>query len=207
MRRALLAGALAALALPAFAHAAPITTGHIDALDVDYAGGVLSLDIRDARTATVNDDLDPATAELYALPASQTSVPGGSGWAFLGTPGSPVWILPQSLNPALLWPGWNTENVGAGLLVGDGVTLRLEGVSGPGRFALYTTSAFGAPTVRFNSGDGLPDALAVARNVHAHANWAFTAAGTYTVGFRAVGTAIGGLPKDSGLKTYRFVVQ
>lgn len=60
--------------------------------------------------------------------------------------------------------------------------------------------------MKFNSGDGLPDTLAVARNTHAHANWAFKAPGTYTLTFRATATTTGGVAKESGLVDYTFVV-
>jgi surface-anchored protein len=196
VRTALLAAG-AALALVAPAHAlTPISTGHIDALDVDLDGGALTLDIRDSRTATVNDDLDPATAELQALSAAKTTIPTGSTWSFLGTAGSPVWILPQTQNPGLLWPGWSTEDTPGA------VTLRLESVTGPGRFVLYTTSTFGTPSVKFNSSDGLPDTFGIAAGVHAHGNWAFGAAGTYRLTFRALALGL-----DTGMRTYTVVVK
>jgi surface-anchored protein len=42
--------------------------------------------------------------------------------------------------------------------------------------------------VLYNSGDGLPDAKPLAVGAHTHADWAFNAAGTYTVTFRVSGT-------------------
>jgi surface-anchored protein len=196
-RLAMIAAAAAALGFAAPAHAlTPVSAGHLDVLDVDLVGTSLTLDIRDARTAVVDDDLDPATVELHALPASRTTVPAGATWSFLGSAGSSVWILPQTQNAALLWPGWNTEDTAGA------VTLKLESVSGPGRFVLYTTGAFGAPSVKFNSADGLPDTFAVAGGTHAHGNWAFGAAGTYTLTFRALASG-----RDSGTRTYTVVVE
>jgi surface-anchored protein len=196
-RLVLTAIATATFAGAAPAHAlAPISSGHLDVLDVDLDGNLLTLDIRDSRTASVNDDLDPTTVELHVPVGAKTTVPAGATWAFLGTAGSDVWILPQTQNPALLWAGWNTDDTPGA------VTLRLESASGPGRVVLYTTGTFGTPSVKFNSADGLPDSLAVAAATHAHGNWAFGAAGTYTLTFRALASGY-----DSGTRTYTVVVE
>jgi surface-anchored protein len=184
----------------------PLTTGHVDALDVDYDGTNLTLDVRNHNVSPIADDVDPATLELHAVPASRTTVPAGSQWAFLGPAGSPVWILPQIQRSDVLWPGWDTSNVPAGALQGDRVAVRLVSVAGPGQFALYTVSSFGQPTVLLNSGDGLPDTWNLSRGVHGHGNWAFRAAGTYTLTFEVTATTTGGAPKSSGQVAYQFVV-
>lgn len=186
--------------------ATPITAGHIDALDVDYDGTSLTLDIRDHNVSPIDDDVPPGSVELHAVPASQTTVPADSRYAFLGPAGEPVWILPQTQRPDVLWPGWDTSDVPAGVLQNDRVTVRLASVSGPGQFVLYTVNSFGTPTVRLNSGDGLPDSFDVARGVHAHGNWAFRAAGTYTLTFEVTATTTGGDAKTSGQVAYTFVV-
>lgn len=184
----------------------PVRTGHIDALDVDYDGASLTLDVRDHAVSPIADDVDPATLELHAVAASRTTVPAGGQWSFLGAAGSPVWILPQVQRSDVLWPGWDTGDVPAGALQGDRVTVRLVEVSGPGHFALYTVDAFGRPTVRYDSADGLPDALVLSRAAHGHANWAFRAAGTYTLTFEATATTAAGAARSSGRVAYRFVV-
>jgi surface-anchored protein len=184
----------------------PIRTGHVDALDVDYAGGALTLDVRNHNVSPIADDVDPATLELHAVAASRTAVPAGSQWAFLGPAGSPVWILPQVQRTGVLWPGWDTNDVPAGVLQNDRVDLRLVGVSGPGHFAVYTVDSFGRPTVRYNSADGLPDTLTLSRAVHGHANWAFRAAGTYTLTFEATATTTDGAARSSGQVAHQVVV-
>jgi surface-anchored protein len=184
----------------------PLTTGHIDALDVDYDGTNLTLDVRNHTVSPINDDVDPATLELHAVPASQTTVPADSRYAFLGPAGAPVWILPQTQRTGVLWPGWDTNDVPAGAFQSDRVTVRLASVSGPGQFTLYTVNSLGSPTVLLNSADGLPDAFNVSRGVHAHANWAFGAAGTYTLTFEVTATTTGGATKTSGQIPYQFVV-
>ncbi|MFI5845241.1 choice-of-anchor M domain-containing protein [Catenuloplanes sp. NPDC051500] len=168
----------------ATAQAAPITltAGHVDVLDVDYTGGVVTLDLRDG-TGSTPVDRNPADVILAVPAAAKTTVPSGTAWSFLGAAGSPVWVLPQSQNPNLLFAGWDTT----GATGAPALTFRLTGVSGPGRFSVYTTGSFGTPTRLFDSGDGLPDSLAVPVGTHAHANWAFSAAGTYAVTFEAGG--------------------
>jgi surface-anchored protein len=75
--------------------------------------------------------------------------------------------------------------VEAGVFTNDQVTLKLCGVYGPGKVSAFTTDAFGSPTVLFNSRDGLPDTTTLSASGHQHANWAFTAAGTYRFVFSA----------------------
>lgn len=187
--------------------ATPISDGHIDALDVDYEAGDLTLDIRDHNPSPTDDDVDPATVTLHAVPASKTTVPASPAYAFLGPAGSDVWILPQTQRAGVLWPGWDTNDVPAGVLQNDRVTLRLLSASGPGSFALYTVNSFGTPSVVLDTADGVPDSFLVNRGVHAHANWAFRAAGTYTLVFEVAGTDTTGNPVGSGPVTYTFVVE
>lgn len=211
MKGRVFAGAAAAvlmtLASVAPAHAATtISSGHVDAVDVDWTGTALTLDLRDG-TVTPNVDRNPADVVLNAVSASRTTVPAGSAYGFLGTPGAPVWILPQTQAAAIVWPGFNTEGVPSGALQGNAVNVRLVSATGPAQVSVYTTSSLGTPTVWFDSGNGLPDNRSFPVNTHAHANWAFEAAGTYTLVFEATGTTAAGAAVSSGLKTYTFTVQ
>ena len=185
----------------------PISTGHIDALDVDYEAGNLTLDVRDHNVSPMADDVDPATLELHVVPAAKTTVPASPAYAFLGPAGSPVWILPQTQRAGVLWPGWDTADVPAGVFQDDRVNVRLVSVTGPAPFAIYTVNSFGTPAVVLNSADGLPDGFVVNRATHAHANWAFRAAGTYTLVFEVTATDTGGAPVSSGPVSYTFVVE
>ncbi|MEV6299495.1 choice-of-anchor M domain-containing protein [Actinoplanes sp. NPDC051861] len=195
--------AVVALTLAAVVAAAPVTltSGHVDVLDVDYNAGTLVL--------TVNDDTaerDPADVVLQVPATAKITVPSGSGWSFLGSPGATAWVLPQASTAGLLWAGWNTTEIPNNVLQGNSVTFRLTGVSGPGQVSVYTVSA-GTPTRVFDSSDGLPDTRTVARNVHAHANWGFTSAGTYTVSFEVTGKlASTGATVTTGTKAFTFTV-
>jgi surface-anchored protein len=201
-----MAAALASMLVAAPAHADPITltSGHVDVLDVDYVSGALVLRVLDGTGAT-DVERNPADV-IFQVPvaAKTTSVPGTPAWSFLGTGGT-AWILPQNQTSGLLWPGWNTTEVPAGVFVGDKVTFNLTAVSGPAGFSIYT-AAGGTPTVLFDSGNGLPDTLDVARLAHAHANFGFDAAGTYTVTFNVTGTLVGGGSISSGSKQFAFQV-
>jgi len=141
--------------------------------------------------------------------AASNSVPAGSQWSFLGAPGDPVWVLPQTENPQLLFLGLGTEELAAGIFTDNQVTLSLKAVSGPGNFAVYQTDMFGSPTVFMNSADGIGsgDAVTLTAGGHRHVNWAFTAPGVYAVDFEASGTlADSNLFTASGDVTYTFAV-
>ncbi len=204
---AVVAGFVAAVLTVDPAHAVTtISSGHVDAIDVDWTGSALTLDLHDG-TVTPAVDRQPADVVLNAVSASKTTVPSSSAYSFLGTPGSAVWILPQTQASGIVWPGFNTAGVPSGALSGNTVSVKLVSASGPADVSVYTTSSLGTPTVWFDSGNGLPDTRAFAVNTHAHANWAFEAAGTYTVTFEATGTTAAGAAVTTGQKTYTFTVQ
>jgi surface-anchored protein len=189
------------------ANAATIQSGHLDAFDIDYVNGSLTLDIKTYSPA--NDDLSPAGTTLRVLSSSTITVPSGTAWSCLGPAGSTMYVAPQTQNPNLLYAGWNTEDVPAAQ---GPVRLQLVSVTGPAgaRFALYTTAGFPAtPTFRLNSNSAPGCGLTlwpggIAAGTHAHGNWAFSALGTYTLTFQA--TAQNGAGATSGTVSYTFQV-
>jgi len=141
--------------------------------------------------------------------AAFNTVPTGSQFSFLGSPGSPVWILPQVQDPSLLFLGLGTEELPSGLFLDDHITLSLRAVRAPGQFSVYTVNPFGNPTVIMNSADGCTgvDSVLLAVGGHEHVNWAFSAPGTYEVDFEASGTlSDGSVFTSSGPTTYTFSV-
>jgi surface-anchored protein len=201
---AVLAAALSlvvAAAVPAQAATVTLTSGHVDVLDVDYTAGTLAL--------TVNDDVaerNPADVIFQVPAAAKITVPSGSAWSFLGTAGGTAWVLPQGNTSGLLWAGWNTAEVPSGVFQSNSVTFRLNSFTGPGHVSVYTVSA-GTPTRLFDSSNGLPDTRTVTYNVHTHANWGFTAAGTYTLDFEVTGKLIStGATVTTGVKAFTFTV-
>ncbi|GIJ49249.1 hypothetical protein Val02_61350 [Virgisporangium aliadipatigenens] len=187
------------------ASAATIHSGHVDGFDIDYVNGVLTLDIK--TYAPVDDDVSPSGTTLALSAASATTVPSGAAWSCLGAAGSTVYVAPQSQNANLLYAGWNTQDVPAAQ---GPVALELVSATAPagGWFALYTTGGFpAAPTFRLSGNPAAGCGVAswpggIAAGTHAHGNWAFSAAGTYALTFRA--TAANGV--TSGAVTYTFQV-
>ncbi|MDT0346207.1 choice-of-anchor M domain-containing protein [Streptomyces litchfieldiae] len=209
VRTVLLSGAvLAALGLAAAPTqaAAPVTLseGHVDVVDIAYEGGALELGLHDSTTGT-GVERDPAEVTLHVKAEAQTQVPNNSAYAFLGSPGDPVWILPQSENPDLLFAGWAAHEVPSGTFQNNSVQLGLTAVSGPADVSVYNTALSG-PVKRFDSGDGLPDSVAVSAGAHHHANWAFEAEGDYTLTFQATGVLLDGTTVTSDPVDYHFTV-
>ncbi|MDR7277539.1 choice-of-anchor M domain-containing protein [Catenuloplanes atrovinosus] len=205
---AVVAGLLAGLVAAGPARAAGpvvLAQGHTDAIDVHYADGRLELRVNDD---TVSPPVPRAVGDVtfQVLPGARTEVPDLPAFAFLGAPGTPIWMLPQVQDPALLWPGWNTTALAPGTFRGDGVRLSLVGVDGPGAVTVFDTSSLGEPNIRFRSTDGLPDSIDVPVHTHAHASWVFGATGRYTLTFQVDATLADGTALSTGPVPYRFVV-
>jgi len=204
---ALAAGSIALLAASCDLAEPPhlLQVGHVDGFAVHVDDGELEVHIHDDSGAEPVER-DPASTVLHALPGTKTQVPNNPNFAFLGPAGADVWILPQTQRPDILWLGWETQGISPGVLQGNQLTWRVTGVDGPGDFSVFTVGAFGAPTVIFNSADGLPDSRVVPTGVHVHGNWGFTAPGEYTVTFEATATLADGTPVSSGPVPYTFTV-
>ncbi|MEH0970755.1 choice-of-anchor M domain-containing protein [Micromonospora sp. CPCC 205546] len=182
-----------------------LSKGHTDALDVRYEDGALSLKVNDD-TVSPSVTRDPADVTFQVLPDAAMAVPDDPRFAFLGTAGSQVWLLPLTQDPDLLWPGWNTTALDSGVFQGDKVRLSLLDVRGPGDVTLFTQDSFGGPIVKFRGDDGLPDAIDVPVHTHAHSNRAFGALGSYTLKFQADATLTNGTTVSTGPVDYSFVV-
>ncbi|MFN7139459.1 MAG: choice-of-anchor M domain-containing protein [Limisphaerales bacterium] len=185
LKNALLVSCVAGVSVSA--SAATLSKGHAD-VGIAYEDGEWDLHVHDGER---DKEYEPDDAVFRVNPGAQTAVPTHSSFSFLGNPGEPVWILPAVEDHELLFLGLGTEEIEAGVFVGNQVRLTLKGVTGPGHFALYTIGGFGAPTVRMNSRDGISDAadfINLQTGSHGHANWAFSAPGTYKISFEASGT-------------------
>lgn len=196
--------ALVALAAPTYA--ADLSEGDVD-IGIAYEDDAWDLHVHDHD----NDiEYEPDEAVLQVVPEAETTVPINPNYSFLGSPGDPVWVLPQVEEEGLLALGFGLEELEAGVFLTDHVTLNLVGLSGPGQMAVYTTDPFGEPEdIYFNSGDGIgpSDFVALEAGSHSHANWAFSAPGTYEVTFEASGTLVeGNTFTSSGPVTYTVQV-
>ena len=116
---------------------------------------------------------------------SATVVPNDPAFGFLGHPGELFYELSQHEEEGLLYLGIASDEVEAGVFVGDDVQLNLKSVEGPGEVYLYSTDTFGKPTVMFNSVDGISesDTFVMKAGAHSHQSMAFSEAGVYRVGF------------------------
>jgi surface-anchored protein len=181
-----------------------LARGHVDLVEVARDGPRLVVSVKDDTAGGAPVYRSPTQVQLRVPDGSRVEVPSGP-FAFLGAAGSQVFLLPQVQDPDLVWPGWSTERLGAGQLVGDALRLRLVAVEGPGSLAVFTTDQFGAPLVLFDSDDGAPDEISVPIRTHAHANWAFTAAGVHRVTVDVLGDLAGVGPTTTRV-TYVFLV-
>lgn len=152
------------------------------------------------------EELDPACAILAATDAAQIAVPADPAFSFLGAEGAPVWVLPQNEDPELLYLGYSTEEIAPGTFEGDQLTFSMLDVEGPGDLIIYEVDEFGAPAVLFDSGDPTPQQLDIATGEHVHVNWAFTAAGDYSVDYEFAGTLAGGEAVSSGPVEFTYQV-
>ncbi|MFI9616502.1 choice-of-anchor M domain-containing protein [Streptomyces sp. NPDC052023] len=185
-----------------------LETGHVDVVGLAYEEGELEIAVH-AETGEEEVEYAPEDTLLRVLPAAKTTIPDGDEYAFLGTAGRPVWILPQVQNPDLLFAGFGAEELESGVLQDDEVDVSFLSVQGPGKLAVYTDGVFGQPeSILVNSGDGLPDTVGLQAGEHTHANWAFTKPGTYKVKVKAAAhLAADGTPVVSDVATYTFEVK
>ncbi|WP_159961762.1 TIGR03773 family transporter-associated surface protein [Blastococcus haudaquaticus] len=216
----LLAGGVAALTGVGAAQAAEtwngrlvLDQGHVDAFHVTLEGGDLALRLREDVTG---DDVvhDPADVALQVTDAGQIAVPDVPGYEFLGEPGDTVWMIPEIQDPAVVWAGWDTETIPLGALQGDTTTLSLTAARGPGEVHVFDSGPTGEAHIIFDPIDGpRSTAFRAGPGNHAHANWTFSAPGTYELdvtaeAVRADGASlqamdtyvvvVGALPSDGG---------
>ncbi|RKN47915.1 LPXTG cell wall anchor domain-containing protein [Micromonospora endolithica] len=184
-----------AAAPPAAKAAAPaagarqvIADGHVD-MGPQLSGNSWTIRIKDDRTSPPVWR-ETADVVLHVRDNARITVPAGAD--FLGRQGDAVWLLPQSQQAGIVWPGWNTQHESVVSGVKGSVTWALKGVSGPGRFALFLTGSFGKADVLFDSVKAFPQQLSVPLNTHAHGNWAFTRPGLYRLAVQMSGTTSAG---------------
>lgn len=201
------AGARPQLLLAADATGAvELPTGHVDLLAPQLIEGELVMTVKD--DTRLHDPgivlRNPADVTVRVLEQARQAIPDGLD--FLGTAGDPVWILPQTQDPALTWPGWSSEHASLFGQLDGPVTFRLIDVSGPGRFVLFQSVGLGSTRVIASTVDGLPASWTEPVPAHVHASWAFGAPGIYTLTFEASASLSGGGTVSTGAVPFRFVV-
>ncbi|GAA2108512.1 hypothetical protein HKK74_28990 [Actinomadura alba] len=164
--------------------------GHVD-MGPRFLDGKWTIQVRDDTVRppvwrNLNDVV------LQVADAAKVEVPGDRTFAFLGSPGAQVWVLPQVQKQGVLWPGWNTQDPQVATTINREVTWTLRGVTGPGHFVLFANGDFGAPQILFDSARPYPQQTGTDVNTHVHGNWAFSAQGTYLLDIDMSGRTLDG---------------
>lgn len=205
MRTTLLAMAAALLGhLPSPVQGTVIfTQGHVHPeVHGDPSGLEVAVHDHDSDT-----EFEPQDVIFFVTDAHKTTVPLNPLFSFLGSPGSPVWITPQTQQPGKLFMG-----LGASELVpaqwSSPITILLTAFQGAGNFFLYQTDSFGTPTLHMRTDDGVSasDAVSVLAGSHDHWNFAFTQPGQYLITFQASGTNSSAIFIQSDPATFDFQV-
>jgi putative ABC transporter-associated repeat protein len=179
---------------------------HTDTLDVQYSDGNLRLQTRIGHEPFEYEDPARLIFQLRDTPDTQVQVPEDDTYRFLGAPGVPVWLAPETQNPAVLWPGFDTESLTPGAFAGDTVDFHLRGVQGPGTVEVFSFNPDGTPARLFSGTDPTYTTYTLQVGVHVHTNWAFTALGWYTLTFEATASTLAGDKVTSGLVDYTWYV-
>ncbi|AEB44440.1 TIGR03773 family transporter-associated surface protein [Micromonospora maris] len=165
-----------------------IADGHVD-MGPQLSADTWTIRIKDDRSSP---PVWRETADVVLQVKDNAKITVPAGAEFLGKQGDTVWLLPQSQQAGIVWPGWNTQHQSVVSGVKGTVTWALKGVNGPGRFALFLTGSFGKADVLFDSAKPFPQQLSVPLNTHAHGNWAFTEPGLYRLAVQMSGTTTAG---------------
>lgn len=149
----------------------------------------------------------PDETVLRVVDAAELRVPDDRAYSFVGaSPGTTVWVVPQTQNPDVIWTGWNTQDPTVMQRVDRGATFSVTGVEGPGVLTVYLQSGdFGAPQVLWDSRKSEAQPTWVDANTHTHANWVFTKPGVYLVQMQASATLTDG-STVSDTQLLRFAV-
>ena len=114
----------------------------------------------------------------FVRPASLSD----ASYDVLGPVGAATYVLPETQNSDIVWPGLSTEGIDyAALPEGADLTLHLAQAPAGARVAFFQGGTFGAGAkVHFDStkGDGV---VHTTEDTHMHGNWVFSAPGTYRI--------------------------
>lgn len=200
-----LALALAPLSTPAQTR---LSAGHVD-IGIAYEGGAWDLHVHKELPLPA-EEFAPSDAVLVVGGNAQLSggVPSDTASvSFFGPAGSPLWVLPKTQNPELLFLGLGAEELDPADWPA-GLSLRLERVQGPGNFFLWDVGAFGELLPKMSSRGGLTagDTVGLIAGSHGHYFLGFSAPGAYALDFVASGTHGTDGPLTSEAATYHFQV-
>lgn len=190
--RSLLSAFVAVVSCPALwaADPTPLVNSHVDLRIVDRPGesnrlGLVVLDTDTGRRFPAEE------AILVAPTAARNEIP--PGFEVFGEVGAPLWILPQSQDPALLYIGISAEELPQGTF-SSRFAIELVRVDGPGDFFLWQFDTFSNLVMGMNSRDGIStnDVVRPLLGGHEHFNWGFNASGYYEVVVRVTNSRTNG---------------
>ena len=167
-----------------------IARGHLDvrltqqnaAAGITYGLAVKDDSLTAARTSVLrtlsSTTLAVAPNARFVRPSSLSD----PSYDVLGPVGSATYVLPETQNSDIVWPGLSTEGIDyAALPDGADLTLHLAEAPEGARAAFFQGGAFGsAAKVHFDStkADGV---VHTTEATHMHGNWVFSAPGTYRI--------------------------
>ncbi len=167
-----------------------IARGHLDvrltqqnaAAGITYGLAVKDDSLTAARTSVLrtlsSTTLAVAPNARFVRPSSLSD----PSYDVLGPVGSATYVLPETQNSDIVWPGLSTEGIDyATLPDGADLTLHLAEAPEGARVAFFQGGAFGsAAKVHFDStkADGV---VHTTEATHMHGNWVFSAPGTYRI--------------------------
>ena len=167
-----------------------IARGHLDVRltqasgegGLTYGLAVKDDSLTNARTSVLrtvgSTTLAVAPNARFVRPASLSD----PSYDVLGPVGTATYVLPETQNSDIVWPGLSTEGIDyAALPDGADLTLHLAQAPEGTRVAFFQGGTFGAGAkVHFDSskGDGL---VHTTEATHMHGNWVFSAPGTYRI--------------------------
>lgn len=190
--RSLLSAFVAVVSCPALwaADPTPLVNSHVDIRIIDRPGesNRLGLVVLDSDTGT---RYPAEEAILVASTAARNEIP--PGFEVFGDVGAPLWILPQSQDPALLYLGFSAEELPQGVF-SSRFAIELVRVDGPGDFFVWQFDTFSNLVMGMNSRDGIStnDVVRPLLGGHEHFNWGFNASGYYEVVLRVTNSRTNG---------------
>jgi surface-anchored protein len=176
-----------------------LTNEHCDLRVVyqPHATNKLAFGIRDSNRGI---SYEPDEVILSVTEAARLTLPGDI--PPLGTAGAPLWVLPASQNPQLLYLGFSGDGLPQGVFDGP-VDVRLRSTSGPGDFFIWQAGGTGALEFQMDTSDGISDLdnVPLFPGGHSHHNWGFTSNGIVTITLQAVGRRVGAATNETSLET------
>ena len=167
-----------------------IARGHLDVRltqangenGITYGLAVKDDSLTNARTSVMrtvgSTTLTVAPNARFVRPASLSD----PSYDVLGPVGTATYVLPETQNSDIVWPGLSTEGVDYAVLPdGADLTLHLAEAPAGARVAFFQGGTFGSGAkIHFDSsaGDGV---VHTTESTHMHGNWVFSAPGTYRI--------------------------